>query len=266
MKLIVDHLTSYRYDATVNHSIQYLRLTPRDTARQQVLAWQLTTPAKPQRLTDGYGNILDVLTVDAPHQSLQISACGEVEISGADDGEAEYIAPAVFLRETPLTHVGPALFQFLQSFRRDQPPTIATLTRLMHAIRDTVSYQPGAIHGTTAAEQAFSRGTGVGQDHSHIFVSCCRALGIPARYVSGYLHSDNQHSAASHAWTEAYVDGCWRTFDISNALTTPCAHLKLAVGLDYLDACPVRGSQRGGNVEIHAGYPVSDDTRQAATS
>ncbi|MBQ1784319.1 MAG: transglutaminase family protein [Gammaproteobacteria bacterium] len=249
MKLSIEHVTHYQYDAAVSHSVQYLRLTPKPSARQQVVSWQLDTPQRSQTLTDGFGNILDVLTLDMPHQSLQIRACGEVIISLDDQAEPEPVAPAVFLRPTPLTLVGPALQGFVQVFERDQPVSHATLKRLMLAILELVPYGAAVTTVSTTAEEAFNAGGGVCQDHSHIFVACCRALGVPARYVSGYLHSDSSVQLASHAWAEAWIGGSWRTFDVSNGLTVPSHHLKLAMGLDYLDACPVRGARRGGGSE-----------------
>jgi transglutaminase-like putative cysteine protease len=87
------------------------------------------------------------------------------------------------------------------------------------------------------------------QDHTHVFLACCRALGLPARYVSGYLYSQDSEHVASHAWAEVWQDGSWHTFDVTNQTRLPRHHLKLAVGLDYMDACPVRGVRFGGGIE-----------------
>ena len=90
-----------------------------------------------------------------------------------------------------------------------------------------------------------------------------RYLGVPARYVSGYLYSDDSEHLASHAWAEAWVDGLWYCFDITNGMSRPQRHLKLAIGLDYLDACPVRGMRRGGGSEqMHARVYVSPHALQ----
>ncbi|MCY1528322.1 hypothetical protein D9M68_634230 [compost metagenome] len=81
---------------------------------------------------------------------------------------------------------------------------------------------------------------------------------MPARYVSGYLYTENSSHLASHAWAEAWLDGAWYSFDVTNGLARPERHLKLAVGLDYLDACPVRGMRRGGGGEqMHARVQVA---------
>src|SRR5690606_22398794 len=105
---------------------------------------------------------------------------------------------------------------------------------------------------------------GVCQDHAHVFIACCRAQGIPARYVSGYLHTDDDEHVASHAWAEAWCGGRWRTFDVTNGLLAPSRHLKLAIGLDYLEACPVRGVRWGGEHEslsAHAAVSLAEYAR-----
>jgi transglutaminase-like putative cysteine protease len=101
----------------------------------------------------------------------------------------------------------------------------------------------------TAAAEAFALGSGVCQDHAHVFLACARALGVPARYVSGYLLSDDDAHLASHAWAEACLDGKWYVFDTTNQLFQPSHHVQLAVGLDYNDAAPVRGMRQGGGTE-----------------
>jgi transglutaminase-like putative cysteine protease len=100
------------------------------------------------------------------------------------------------------------------------------------------------------AAQSFAAGAGVCQDHAHVFTACCRALGLPARYVSGYVLTPEREDVASHAWGEVWLANRWHSFDVSNARNAGGTHLKLAVGLDYNDACPVRGIRRGGGEEV----------------
>jgi transglutaminase-like putative cysteine protease len=104
---------------------------------------------------------------------------------------------------------------------------------------------------TTGAE-ALEQGSGVCQDHAHIFCALCRALGVPARYVSGYLTHGLGHEAhaASHAWAEAFVDSLgWVGFDPTNRACPDESYIRTAVGLDYAEASPVRGVRAGGGVE-----------------
>jgi transglutaminase-like putative cysteine protease len=256
MKLSISHDTSYRYQDQVRGSIQYLRLTPQQSQRQCVFNWRLDLPRPARAQRDPYGNILHVLTLEEPHDELVIRAQGEVEIDEACECEAEDGSPLPFLRSSPLTQADDALIDFARTHcgtRRDRE----TLGQMMNALADHMVYTPGATQVESTAAQAFAGGAGVCQDHSHAFLACSRSLGIPARYVSGYLLTDDSGHLASHAWVEAWIDGQWYSFDVSNRLIRPERHLKLAVGLDYLDACPVRGMRRGGGSEsMHARVQV----------
>lgn len=257
MRLSIRHDTTYHYDDQVRASIQYLRLTPHDSERQQVISWQLDLPCPVRAQIDPYGNILHVLTLDEPHESIVIGARGQVEIDPSREAEREMGSPLPFLRHTRLTAPDDALSTFARQHcdgRRDRD----TLIGLMEALSAEIVYTPGATRVDTTAAEAFAGRAGVCQDHTHAFLGCARSLGIPARYVSGYLHSENDGRLASHAWAEAWLDGAWYSFDITNGLARPERHLKLAVGLDYLDACPVRGMRRGGGGEqMHAKVDIA---------
>jgi transglutaminase-like putative cysteine protease len=134
----------------------------------------------------------------------------------------------------------------------------------MLGVRERIDYQPGITHSATAAAEAFGARAGVCQDHAHIFVACCRHLGLPARYVSGYLGTAGDGRMASHAWAEAWVEGeGWRSYDIANRLRPAGHHVRVAVGLDYLDACPVRGFRRGGLGESLEVEVRVNDARQS---
>ncbi|WP_439888250.1 transglutaminase family protein [Pseudomonas sp. MBLB4123] len=248
MRLSISHDTTYHYEDQVRASIQYLRVTPHDSERQHVLDWQLTLPHPARAQLDPYGNILHVLTLDEPHDTVVIGAHGQVEIDERREAEHEEQSPLPFLRFTPLTAADRALREFARQQcqqRRDR----AALIDLMHGLNAHISYLPGSTENETSAAEAFAGRQGVCQDQAHAFLACTRSLGIPARFVSGYLFTDGSEQLASHAWAEAWLDGAWYSFDVTNCLAIPERHLKLAVGLDYLDACPVRGVRRGGGGE-----------------
>lgn len=251
MKLAIQHDTTYSYADRVRASIQYLRLTPQNSARQRVLDWRLDLPPSVHAQRDGHGNILHVLTLDEPHQSVVIGARGQVEIDEACESEPDAASPLPYLRSTALTTPDVALRSFARSVcgeRRDR----AALIELMEQLHQRMPFTPGVTQVETSAAEAFALGLGVCQDHTHVFLACARSLGIPARYVSGYLCSAGSSQLASHAWAEAWIDDGWYSFDVTNRLVRPERHIKLAVGLDYLDACPVRGMRRGGLEQMHA--------------
>ncbi|MDY7559814.1 transglutaminase family protein [Pseudomonas sp. 10B1] len=257
MRLSISHETTYHYEDQVRASIQYLRLTPHDSERQHVLSWQLTLPRPVRAQVDPFGNILHVLTLDEPHEAIIIGARGQVEIDEKTESEHESQSALPFLRFTRLTEPDEAIRVFA-AMQCQQRKDRTALIDLMHGLNHYMTYTPGSTEVDTSAAEAFAGKAGVCQDHTHAFLAGVRSLGIPARYVSGYLYSEDSEHLASHAWAEAWIDDAWYSFDVTNQLSRPERHLKLAVGLDYLDACPVRGMRRGGGCEqMHAKVSVS---------
>ena len=121
------------------------------------------------------------------------------------------------------------------------------LHELSAHILSTVEYRTGATDVATNAEQAITAGAGVCQDHAHIFIAACRSIGIPARYVSGYLMMDGHiEQTASHAWAEGHLDGLgWVGFDVSNGISPDGRYVRVATGFDYRDAAPISGMSFG---------------------
>jgi transglutaminase-like putative cysteine protease len=248
MRFSITHEFKYSYDSPVRLSTQYLRLTPRDTARQKVTGWNLETPGTALRTTDGYGNVLHVLTLDKAVSEISIEAAGSVETSPALDEPSDFtgapLSPLLFLRPTGLTRVDEALGAFAAKYRRAIPEH-SGLRELAAAIDDK-------YNGGSAA------------DAVHAFIACCRYLGVPARYVSGYVYArkEQDNGVAMHAWAEAWVVERWRSFDIAHDCAVGEAHIKLAVGADYLDACPVRGVRIGGGAENLIAHAHVEATQQ----
>lgn len=256
MKLTIAHETHYRFEEPARHSIQYLRLTPRPDHAQLVRSWTVSTPGKLRSWTDGFGNLAHVSVQDGLHEEVAVLVRGEVEtmdttgVLPPHDG----LPPLMFLRETRYTRLDDGIREFVAPIaeRTSDEGQVATLHNLMWAIRDRVAYQPGTTHVHGTAGEALAHGYGVCQDHAHLFIASCRVLGLPARYVSGYLFSegDDGESVASHAWAEAYVEDLgWVSFDAANGVCATDAYVRLAVAMDYEGACPVRGIRRGGGLE-----------------
>lgn len=246
MRLHIRHETTYTYDSPVQNSIQYIRLVPRNTPQQRVHDWQLTTPGEVSQMTDGFGNPVTVMTLDHAVSDIILSAEGIVDLTGKPLTRNDSpFPPQVFLRQTRLTEADRALKDFVAPYSGNK----RSLMRLMKDLRARVEFMPGATTVTHSASEAFALGAGVCQDHTHIFLACCRHIGVPARYVSGYIHSSDDDHVATHAWAEAWIGSNWHTFDVVNTLNVAESHIKLAVGLDYLDAAPVRGVRSGGGTE-----------------
>jgi transglutaminase-like putative cysteine protease len=249
MRLDVVHTTDYAYDCPVRASTQYLRVTPRDSGRQTVVSWEIEAPGTPTRTTDGYGNVLHVLTLDKPVSEIRIRVSGTVETRIAYDEGADPVplSPLLFTRATALTRVQGELATFAERFRRGAASRTG-MDELAAAILKKMPFTPGGTHADNSAAEAFALGSGVCQDHTHVFLACCRRLGVPARYVSGYIYAKGA-GVASHAWAEAWVVDRWRSFDIANSRPAGEDHIKLAIGADYRDACPIRGTRVGGGGE-----------------
>jgi transglutaminase-like putative cysteine protease len=252
MRISIEHTTRYTYERPVRYSTQYLRLVPKTSSRQRVLEWRLDAPATPLELSDGYGNILHVLTIDKPVSEIVIRSGGVVETSSTIDEQSDAVklSPLLFLRPTALTRADDGLVEFAEQFRR-RAGMLSGLRDLGAAILARLPFQPGVTEVHSTAGEAFVAGNGVCQDHAHVFIACCRHLGIPARYVSGYIYSAGHAEAAvaSHAWAEAWVVDRWRSFDVTNGRPAGAHHIQLAIGADYLEASPVRGVRSGGGQE-----------------
>lgn len=266
MRVAINHETIYRYPAETTYSIQYLRLSPISGTSQRVLSWKLSGPGNLKPWVDGFGNAAHVLVVEGPHQEIRVRAIGEVEIADVGkpllaDGEPH--PPELFLRSTLLTESDERITRFAGGFK----PALTVgprkgLDGLLAGIRQSVETQPGQALTPATASQALAERAGGAREQAHLFISCCRSLGVPARYVSGYLCSDSQddHALSPHAWAEAWVEGAgWLSYDVANRMSNTKAHVRVAVGLDYMDTAPVRGLRRGaGAEEMEIEVNVSD--------
>lgn len=251
MRLHIHHATRYHYTDAAAYSIQHLRLTPRSDLSQQILNWRLTTPGHPRQQQDAHGNTVHTLSMTDPHEEIMLIVDGEVETRDEPTllPRGDGLSPLAYLADSPLAAPDEAITTFaLEHFPAG--PRREALMALMLAISGKVRYQTGSTEVDHTAAESFAQGEGVCQDLAHIFVACCRSLGIPARYVSGYLFTDGEH-AASHAWADAWLedeDG-WVSCDITHQRFADGHLCRLAVGRDYLDAGPVRGMRRGGTGE-----------------
>ncbi|MDX2222345.1 MAG: transglutaminase family protein [Rhodospirillaceae bacterium] len=256
MRIHIRHATTYTYDQPAKAVIQLLRLTPRACEGQSVRRWRidLDVDGSLRQSEDAFGNVTHMLSLAGPIARLTVAADGEVETMETDGvvrGAVERFPTGLYLRETALTRPSAELAAFARDATAGRGDPLTVLHALMLAVHRAIAFDTRPTQATTTAAEAFRIGSGVCQDLTHVFIAAARVLGIPARYVGGYLwRADGalrQVQDAGHAWAEAHTPNLgWVGFDPANAICSTAAHVRVAVGLDYLGAAPVRGSRTGG--------------------
>ncbi len=257
MKLHIEHTTIFNYEEPISEAYTEMRLCPLDGSGQRCSQFKLVTKPAGEVLyyTDRYGNVVHHFDNLQPHDQLVVTASSDVHLSSAFADQPRELSPLEnfdFLRPGAYTPINDAIRSLAFSKLVDSDPT-ATVLALMHTLYNSLQYEPGATHVKTTAAEALELGRGVCQDFAHIMLAACRAVGIPARYVSGYLYSSNldgsardRTSNASHAWVDAQVDqGTWLSVDPTHDCLQTMNYVRLAVGRDYSDVPPTRGVYKG---------------------
>lgn len=263
-RLSVTHTTRHTYDGDVRASFNEARMTPMSTSGQLMLRHELAVApaARIQRYTDYWGTAVEAFDVHIPHHTLTVVSTSVVDtaarwrqapgLSWAQmrsdelaDRWCEFLELSTFVDDAA---VDPARAEVLDAVRRAPTPR-AAVGLAIEAVRDHIAYTPGATHVHTSAGEAWSDGRGVCQDFSHNTLSLLRAVGIPARYVSGYIHSEDAEIGVpgvgeSHAWIEVW-NGAWEAHDPTNGRPVGAAHVLVARGRDYRDVSPLTGIYAG---------------------
>lgn len=258
MRLRILHETRYAYGEPARGLIQVLRLTPRSHDGQHVRRWRIepSVDGAMRAKEDSFGNLIHVFSADENLTELVVRVSGEVDTfdtHGVVSGALERVPDAYYLRETDLTRADADLRDFAAEHAGSD--ALAALHGLLASVHATVAFDKRPTHAATTAAEAFALRRGVCQDLTHIFIAAARALGHPARYVSGYFFRADGvvEQEAGHAWAEAKVPHLgWVGFDPANGMGVGPQHLRVAVGLDYLGAAPIRGSRWGGGAETLA--------------
>jgi transglutaminase-like putative cysteine protease len=220
---------------------------------------------------DAFGNLAHSFTVDGPLQELSVRVDGEVETQDTEGlvrGTLERFPPSLYLRETDLTRVDAAIAAYAEAaFAAAGSDALAAMHGLQTGIYADFIFDADPTHAGTSAVEAFALKRGVCQDYAQVFIAAARHLGVPARYVGGYFVRADGEAAqqAGHAWAEAFVpDLGWIAFDPANGICATEAHVRVAVGLDYLGAAPIRGTRYGGGGEtMSVTVHVDQASRQA---
>jgi len=276
----IRHRTSYRYAGEVFESFNEVRLQPLACATQTLLDFdlQIEPPATTISFRDYYGNAVHDFGVAYLHDRLVIEATSDVvthagaddQVAGPAEGEpdaspslralvgddaladeyAEFLGPSAYV---PLEDDSAALAEALLAEDREAS-ALTFLTRAADHVRGRLEYRIGATTVNSSVAEVLAGGSGVCQDFAHVLISLCRHVGLPARYVSGYLGSVGE-ATASHAWTEAYIPPYgWLGIDATLGTLCTGQHIKAGVGRDYVDVAVLRGTYQGGGqaeLDVH---------------
>ncbi len=258
MRLSIHHRTRYEFSAPVARGLQRLRLTPKSTQGQAIASWQMEYDGVrlEAEYDDQHHNRTQLASVEPGVRQVTITCIGTVDTSdqaGIIGNHAGHMPMWSFLEQSRLTRPGARMRALIQRLGGDAAASanhanrLDMLHELSSSIRADVAYRTGETLATTPAEDAMAAAVGVCQDHAHIFVGCARALGVPSRYVSGYLMMDDRiEQDAGHAWAEAHVEGLgWVGFDISNGISPDSRYVRVATGRDYSEAAPITGISFG---------------------
>ena len=267
-RLQVVHRTRFSYTGRVRSSYNEARLTPENSGRQTTLRSrvEIEPAATAYAYRDYWGSTVTAFDLHTPHEELVVTGTSIVE-AGPDPAGHEHVDWAVLtgpevrdaygelLGSTALTAVDEEVVAEARALVGDLPPHDAA-TEVCRFVREQMEYLSGATHVKTTAMQAWRHGKGVCQDISHVTVGLLRALGLPARYVSGYLHPKRDAAVGqtvtgeSHAWVE-WWDGGWCAFDPTNSTDVATRHVTLGRGRDYGDVSPFRGIFSGAGSNGH---------------
>lgn len=275
----IRHQTSYVYEAPVLHAHHLAHLRPRrldhQTPRRTFL--EVDPAARDQhRQEDYFGNDCDVLEVLSPHERFDVVATSDVEVreratlTHIADGSCKSLkwraaaaqlaedTQLLFAREycfdSPLVRVHPVLREYAAPSFGEARPLLAAVLELNDRVHSDFSYEPASTDVSTPLAQVMRQRRGVCQDFAHVMVGCLRAVGLAARYVSGYLETVPPPGQprlvgndASHAWVAAFVPGLgWLDLDPTNALLPNQSHVTVAHGRDFSDVSPLKGVVLGG--------------------
>lgn len=261
-RIAIRHRTEYQYGEPIRASYNEARLTPPSLDGQRVLQTNLAiTPAvRPLRYTDYWGTMVDAFDIHVPHVELVLLASSTVETAAARPAPtgaswSELAAPAAqerfaeLLTPSSFVSVEPELAELGQSLRGGLTP-VQTGLRIAEWTHETLRYERGATHVYTSSAEARAAGKGVCQDFAHVTLALLRAVGLPARYVSGYLHPSPEAeigeatTGESHAWVEFWA-GEWVAADPTSLADVGSRHVLLARGRDYADVRPMSGVYSG---------------------
>ena len=251
MWLSVAHVTRFTYDAPITEAYTELRLKPAHREGQRCSSFSLAPEPRAATVAeyvDRFGNAVHHFDILEQHERVAVTARSEVWTAPRFVDAAPLSPLDRFDSLAPSRYVAPddQLTELAATLSGSQDAAEAARS-LMHAVRVAMTYERGTTNVHTTAAEALAAGRGVCQDFSHVMIGACRAAGIPARYVSGYLY-DPTHGdlGESHAWVDVHTgDAGWLSLDPTHDVEQNEHYVRVGVGRDYEDVPPSRGVYKG---------------------
>jgi transglutaminase-like putative cysteine protease len=251
MRFEIVHSTRYRYTAPIAETVMEVRLQPMDGNGQRCLDFrlELSHGVKARNYRDGFGNQVHYFNLVRPHAGLSVISRSTVETGLApDDHPGEELVQDFLRFRSPVKDIE-GVRELAARHPVADPSSAESVLLALDALTVTISqefaYDTTVTNVYSVVDDVLALKAGVCQDFAHLFIAAARAMGVPARYVSGYIHLPkwgDKATTASHAWAEAWVPGRgWIGFDATHPVRTTPHHVRLAVGRDYTDAAPTRG-------------------------
>ena len=257
MLLSVKHKTKYEYAEQISGVVQSTRLTPSNYNGLKIISWDVQRSIGINGLTykDSAGNIINTYSNYDDISNIEFLVSGEVETfdtNGIYSSEIDKTNPYSYLRNTNLTETDTEIKDLALSSQTKSDDKIETGHELLSNIANLVKYIPYTTNTFTTAAEALKQKKGVCQDQAHIMISAARFLGIPARYINGYMHNNMNSSEfqSTHAWAELYFQNLgWVGFDPTNQCCPDERYIRVSCGLDASYAAPIRGIFYGNTAE-----------------
>lgn len=260
MRWNILHRTEYRYAVPARESFNQVRLQPMSTEGQKIEAFELSvSPSAPLRqYKDFYANVVHHFEVPQPHEALviesKVRASTSAPVPLAEDAQLfplERIGEAAqafrchdFLNASKYVDLEPSTWRLALDAVSGESDTWQAARSVVRFVHEHLAYESHSTHVHTHMQEVLAKRKGVCQDFAHVALGLCRALKIPALYVSGYLATES--ASATHAWIEVYLpENGWRGLDPTHDRQVDHTYLKLAIGRDYADVAPVSGHYRG---------------------
>ncbi|MHB1561956.1 MAG: transglutaminase family protein [Isosphaeraceae bacterium] len=260
MLLRVLHETKLSYTEPVSETVFEVRMAPPSDEDQTNLGYHLRTlPVAPVTIyRDGFGNRVDLFNILTPYRELVIRATSIVRMHRAEPASARLervlfepdhddfrtASTVEYLLPSPLVARTPELYEFVAALPAREGSMAEVVAGLMQAVRSRLAYEKKVTTARTPVGEALRLGRGVCQDFSHLFLAACRGVGLPARYVSGYIHLPGE--VATHAWCQVWAGRAgWVDVDPTHGTYPDNDHVKIAIGRDYSDVPPNQGLWKG---------------------